>query len=164
MLPVRRTPDRTQRESEGGIFVRTRVVITFCILTSLIVLTSVGSSIYFSLVQCQMNDLDSVSVDQAKEPPTVWRIPDLLEDIRLPRSLFPRHYTIRLLPWMEEDNFTINGDISILIDCVEKTNLIVLHNVGNIIEEQSIKVLYYFVSIDFRHMSKVYFFITVMHK
>ena len=143
MLPVRRTPDGTQRNSEVGIFVRTRVVITFCVLTFLIVLTSVGSSVYFSLPQCQLNfNPDTVSNDHAEDPPTVWS-PDVLKDIRLPRSLLPRNYTIRLLPWMEEDNFTIDGEISVLIDCVEMTNLIVLHNVGNLIEEQSIKVQCY---------------------
>lgn len=141
MLPVRRTPDGNQHDSEVGLFVRTRFVITFCVLTVLIILTCIGSTIYFSLVQCQMNNPDFMSKDQVEEPTTVW-IPDVLEDIRLPRSLFPRNYTIRLLPWMEEDNFTIDGEISILIDCVEKTDLIVLHNLGNVIEEKSIKVLY----------------------
>lgn len=44
---------------------------------------------------------------------------------RLPGTLRPRHYDLRLAVYM--DNFTFSGDISLEIECVNATRFIVLH-------------------------------------
>lgn len=48
-------------------------------------------------------------------------------DWRLPRWILPREYRLRLLPYLEESNFTIDGQVDILLECKEETKLIVLH-------------------------------------
>jgi hypothetical protein len=44
------------------------------------------------------------------------------EDLRLPSDVLPSNYTIRLLPFIEEGNFTTDGHIDIFVDCVRDTN------------------------------------------
>ena len=49
------------------------------------------------------------------------------EDLRLPRDILPRLYEVSLLPILIEGNFTTEGAVSILVDCVQSTNNITLH-------------------------------------
>lgn len=65
----------------------------------------------------------------------------MLTDVRLPRNLLPVHYTVRLLPWMYEGNFTTDGQVRIELRCVEATAKIVLHNADNRIHHESVKVI-----------------------
>lgn len=44
---------------------------------------------------------------------------------RLPGSVRPRHYDLRLAVYM--DNFTFSGEVSIELECVNATRFIVLH-------------------------------------
>ncbi len=46
---------------------------------------------------------------------------------RLPRWVLPRHYKLRLLPFIEDGNFTTAGQVEILLECMEPTKMIVLH-------------------------------------
>ena len=48
-------------------------------------------------------------------------------DWRLPEWVLPRQYKLRLLPFLEEGNFTTDGQVEILLECMEETQLIVLH-------------------------------------
>lgn len=50
------------------------------------------------------------------------------EIYRLPGDLLPSSYTIRLLPFLDEGNFTTDGFIEILVDCVADTNSIVMNS------------------------------------
>ena len=59
----------------------------------------------------------------AKQPRSVPKYTDW----RLPRWLLPRHYKLRLLPFIEEGNFTTDGRVEILLECMEPTRMIVLH-------------------------------------
>lgn len=54
--------------------------------------------------------------DEAVQP---WR------NLRLPGSLRPRHYDLRLAVYM--DNFTFSGEVSIELECINATRFIVLH-------------------------------------
>uniref|UniRef100_A0A3P8V2C3 Aminopeptidase n=1 Tax=Cynoglossus semilaevis TaxID=244447 RepID=A0A3P8V2C3_CYNSE len=54
--------------------------------------------------------------DEAVQP---WR------NVRLPGSIRPRHYDLRLVVHM--DNFTFSGEVSIELECVNATRFIVLH-------------------------------------
>ena len=51
------------------------------------------------------------------------------EDWRLPGDILPYTYTIRLLPFIEEGNFTINGHIEIFIDCIRDTKNISMNSI-----------------------------------
>lgn len=61
-------------------------------------------------------------------------------EYRLPGDLLPSVYTIRLLPFIEEGNFTTDGYIEIYVDCVNDTKNIVLNSVDIDIHQLSITV------------------------
>ena len=60
-------------------------------------------------------------------------IPNKYTDWRLPRWVLPRHYKLHLLPFIEEGNFT--GQVDILLECMEPTQMIVLHMADIIINQ-----------------------------
>ena len=62
------------------------------------------------------------------------------EDMRLPRNLLPTIYTIRLLPFIEQGNFTTQGNVIILVDCMEDTHNITLNSADIDIDKISISV------------------------
>lgn len=62
------------------------------------------------------------------------------EDLRLPRDVKPTIYSVQLLPFVEEGNFTTHGFISIDIDCIVSTRNITLHSKSITIDRRSIKV------------------------
>lgn len=66
-----------------------------------------------------------LSFDQAKSSPVKKTARN--EDLRLPRTILPRLYQVTLLPILIEGNFTTEGSVSILVDCVQSTNNITLH-------------------------------------
>lgn len=67
-----------------------------------------------------------LSFHQAKSSP-VKKTARNEEDLRLPRTILPRLYQVTLLPILIEGNFTTEGSVSILVDCVQSTNNITLH-------------------------------------
>lgn len=52
------------------------------------------------------------------------------ENLRLPRSLKPLTYDLRLKPWLEEDNFTFYGTVDIVVSVLENCNNVTLHAVA----------------------------------
>lgn len=62
------------------------------------------------------------------------------EDHRLPNNLVPTVYSIRLLPFLEEGNFTTDGFIQIFVNCTKSTRDIVLNAAELVIKEDSIQV------------------------
>ncbi len=62
------------------------------------------------------------------------------EDLRLPGDILPYMYYIRLLPFIEEGNFTTHGYIEIFIDCVANTKNISMNSADITIIENSITV------------------------
>lgn len=61
---------------------------------------------------------------------------------RLPRDVKPTHYTLKLMPFLIENNFTTLGNVTIDFDCVEATDKIYLHAVEIGIERPSIRIKY----------------------
>lgn len=66
----------------------------------------------------------------------------ILKEFKLPESLVPLHYDIRLLPILEPKNLTTFGRVSIDIECLEDTDRIVLHSLDTIVDSKTIKVIY----------------------
>jgi hypothetical protein len=61
---------------------------------------------------------------------------------RLPRWVLPRHYKLRLLPFIEEGNFTTEGQVEILLECMEPTKMIVLHIADiRIVKDEGLQVI-----------------------
>jgi aminopeptidase N len=48
-------------------------------------------------------------------------------DVRLPRAVTPESYTIRIIPFIYEGNFTFNGEVSVVIKVKETTSNVTLH-------------------------------------
>ncbi|KAF5299269.1 hypothetical protein FQA39_LY02442 [Lamprigera yunnana] len=61
-------------------------------------------------------------------------------DVRLPRSIIPEYYDIKLIPFLQEGNFTFNGEVKIKLNVTENTTNITLHADELFIDETSINV------------------------
>lgn len=62
------------------------------------------------------------------------------KDVRLPRTVLPIHYDVRLFPVLEKGNFSILGQVSIDLQCQMETDRIVLHSADIVVDPQSVKV------------------------
>lgn len=68
-------------------------------------------------------------------------------DWRLPRTLLPRQYKLRLLPFLE-GNFTTSGYVEILLECMQDTQLVVLHMAEITIAKDGLQVFFFPISDD----------------
>jgi hypothetical protein len=48
-------------------------------------------------------------------------------DVRLPRAVTPDSYTIKIIPFIYEGNFTFNGEVAVIVNVTEATSNITLH-------------------------------------
>jgi aminopeptidase N len=48
-------------------------------------------------------------------------------DVRLPRAVIPDSYTIKIIPFIHEGNFTFNGEVAIIMNVTEATSNVTLH-------------------------------------
>lgn len=62
-------------------------------------------------------------------------------DARLPRSVVPVSYDIQLVPFLIVDNFTFNGEVSIVVDVVENCSNITLHVAALTIHEAKLNAI-----------------------
>ncbi len=62
------------------------------------------------------------------------------EDLRLPGDVLPSVYSVRLLPFIEEGNFTTDGHVDIFVDCVRDTNNISMNAADITFKKLSITV------------------------
>lgn len=67
------------------------------------------------------------------------------QDFRLPQSIIPTHYTLRLQPILDEipgyTRFTAPGTVRITVNCTQDTNTIKLHALDLTIIENSTEVM-----------------------
>lgn len=63
-----------------------------------------------------------------------------VRDVRLPTHLLPRSYNIRLLPFIEEGNFTFDGSVKIHLHAVSDGNNVTVHVKDMIINNDSVKL------------------------
>ena len=54
-----------------------------------------------------------------------------------------REYKLHLLPYLEEGYFTTDGQVDILLECMEETKLIVLHMEDITIVKNELQVSYF---------------------
>jgi hypothetical protein len=66
-------------------------------------------------------------------------------DMRLPKNALPISYDIKLIPIIEEGNFTTIGYIEILVDCLETTSSISMNSADISINQSSILVTIIFI-------------------
>ncbi|XP_075967939.1 thyrotropin-releasing hormone-degrading ectoenzyme-like [Anarhichas minor] len=128
------------RTTEHHITVHKRLVLGFALsILTLIIVTAVAVVLSIRFEECAGRDGDGATGESGSRGSTKlngsrgertgergdeeavqpWR------NSRLPGSLRPRHYDLRLAIYM--DNFTFSGEVSIELECVNATRFIVLH-------------------------------------
>ncbi|XP_068442751.1 thyrotropin-releasing hormone-degrading ectoenzyme [Clinocottus analis] len=129
------------RTTERHITVHKRLVLGFALsILTLIVVTAVAVVLSVRFEECGGRDRDGAAGESGprgagrsngsrgeragdradEEAAQPWR------SSRLPGSVRPRHYDLRLAVHM--DNFTFSGEVSIELECVNATRFIVLHS------------------------------------
>ncbi|KFB52686.1 AGAP013001-PA-like protein [Anopheles sinensis] len=80
-----------------------------------------------TMAQPASNDTNTVITSAARE------------NLRLPRSIEPVAYDIRLVPWLVEDNFTFHGTVEIVVNVLEGCDNVTLHAAGLVIHEATVE-------------------------
>ncbi|XP_076258211.1 suppressor of ER stress-induced death [Rhynchophorus ferrugineus] len=90
-------------------------------------------------LKCEHNHHDSLPVSSTLPPSTTTQpsttstaspvLKSEIIDIRLPRSILPESYVVHLVPFIQVNNFTFSGEVTILINVLESCNNITLHSV-----------------------------------
>uniref|UniRef100_A0A7N8XR51 Aminopeptidase n=1 Tax=Mastacembelus armatus TaxID=205130 RepID=A0A7N8XR51_9TELE len=115
------------RTTERHITVHKRLVLGFALsILTLIIVTAVAVVLSIRFEECGGRDRDGGAGESERngdkadeETVQPWR------NSRLPGSVRPRHYDLRLAVYM--DNFTFSGEVSIELECINATRFIVLH-------------------------------------
>ncbi|XP_023696332.1 thyrotropin-releasing hormone-degrading ectoenzyme-like isoform X2 [Paramormyrops kingsleyae] len=133
------------RTTERRITVHKRMVLGFAVsVLTLILLTVIAVLLSFKFEDCsgeitprapntsttKSNQSRDPQVNQRDEEVQPWR------QSRLPGSLRPRHYDLRLSVYM--DNFTFSGEVHIEFECVNSSKFIVLHVDGLHVEKVAV--------------------------
>ncbi|XP_026079458.1 thyrotropin-releasing hormone-degrading ectoenzyme-like [Carassius auratus] len=126
------------RTTEQHITVNKRLVLGFAIsILTLIIVTAIAITLSVSFERCAAESSGTLAANgssnskwkqsrnanishrDSEDGQQPWR------HLRLPATLRPRHYDLRLSVSME--NFTFSGEVHIEFECVHSTKLIVLH-------------------------------------
>lgn len=83
-----------------------------------------GTSEPFAAIPAVAATTNNSPLDMATVSP---EIEEPIVDVRLPRSIEPVSYDIRLVPFLVTDNFTFNGQVTILVRALEDCRNITLH-------------------------------------
>ena len=102
--------------------------------------TACGLLVYFFAGRAYSHDGDHTTTASPVSS-TISTTQKPVVDVRLPRSLIPSHYDIRLLPIVEKGNFSFFGDATISMRCDENTNKIVMHSADLVVDQASITVI-----------------------
>nr|CAD7197139.1 unnamed protein product [Timema douglasi] len=62
----------------------------------------------------------------------------LANEYLLPKNVLPTHYDLKLIPYLDNDNFTFDGEVKIQVIVEVETNVITIHQNDTIIEETSV--------------------------
>ncbi|XP_035280469.1 thyrotropin-releasing hormone-degrading ectoenzyme-like [Anguilla anguilla] len=122
------------RTTERHITVHKRLVLGFAIsILTLIVVTIIAVLFGVRFEECagesnsRVTNESATKLNQSREANFNHRDEDVQpwRQLRLPTSLRPRNYDLKLSVYM--DNFTFSGEVNIEVECVKSTKFIVLH-------------------------------------
>ncbi|KAJ8921510.1 hypothetical protein NQ315_003128 [Exocentrus adspersus] len=71
--------------------------------------------------------VDEIPTTTTNSPTTTEAEAKADTNVRLPRSVVPHSYKLRLIPFLQEGNFTFHGEVRILVNVTIPTNNITLH-------------------------------------
>ena len=81
-------------------------------------------------VQCPQSTTNPSKPPTSSVSPSATSAVPMVKDVRLPKSLIPVHYDLRLQPEMytsDPTNFIFMGKVAIDLNCTEATRTVVLH-------------------------------------
>ncbi|XP_048829081.1 thyrotropin-releasing hormone-degrading ectoenzyme-like [Brienomyrus brachyistius] len=122
------------RTTERHITVHKRLVLGFAVsILTLIAVTAVAVLLGVRFDECSAESIhratngSSTKSNQSRDSQSNHREEDAQpwRHVRLPASLRPRHYELKLSVYM--DNFTFSGEVNIEVECITSTRFIVLH-------------------------------------
>ncbi|XP_076849857.1 thyrotropin-releasing hormone-degrading ectoenzyme-like, partial [Brachyhypopomus gauderio] len=122
------------RTTEQHITVHKRLVLGFAIsILTLIIVTAIAVTLSVKFERCSgegavlAGNGSSAKSNQSRDGNPNHRDEDAQpwRHLRLPASLRPRHYDLKLSVYM--DNFTFSGEVNIELECLNSTKFIVLH-------------------------------------
>ncbi|XP_048865236.1 thyrotropin-releasing hormone-degrading ectoenzyme-like [Brienomyrus brachyistius] len=133
------------RTAERRLTVHKRMALGFAVsVLTLILLTVIAVLLSFKFEDCsgeispRAPNTSTSKSNQSRDPQVSQRDEDVQpwRQSRLPGSLRPRHYDLRLSVYM--DNFTFSGEVYIEFECVNSTKFIVLHVDGLRVEKVAV--------------------------
>lgn len=109
-------------------FRKSRLTNYTIILGILVCCLIAGVLLVYKYAQCSQDIETSLSspFDVMRNSSTT----NIIKDVRLPRSIKPVSYDIQLLPFLIDDNFTFNGEVSIKMFMLENCKNITLHSMS----------------------------------
>ncbi|KAI1882544.1 hypothetical protein AGOR_G00251840 [Albula goreensis] len=122
------------RTTERHITVHKRLVLGFAIsILTLIIVTVIAVLLSVRFEECagesssRAANTSTTKLNQSRDPTHNHKDEEVQpwRHLRLPATLRPRHYDLKLSVYM--DNFTFSGEVNIEFECVNSTKFIVLH-------------------------------------
>jgi len=86
------------------------------------------------------NNTEQVEKEQALSSAQVKKTEKKVTDVRLPLHLVPEQYNLKLIPFIKQDNFTIDGYVEISMLCMHEGANITLHSKDTEIQNKTVKV------------------------
>lgn len=123
-MPVDFNMDTAEKGPQGFLVSRKTALALLAAACAIVVLTAV---ITHNLSNCGKSSGDRSVLDNVLQLPA--QAHSKVKDVRLPRSVVPDSYQVRLVPhlWGENSNFTFSGQITIRVNVTSDTNNITLH-------------------------------------
>jgi len=107
---------------------------------------AIGLIVYYAGVS-NINQGDGVASEAEPEPEATAEpnsqpavAAKKVTDVRLPRHLLPERYTLKLVPFLKPDNFTIRGYVEIEMYCDRSGSNVTLHTADMLIQNETVKV------------------------
>ncbi|KAM7002296.1 aminopeptidase N-like [Tautogolabrus adspersus] len=117
-----------------GFFISKTIGIVGAIVGVAAVSTIIALSVVYSQEKAKNNEVSPTDGGTTSKPPVTTSAPSNLpwDKYRLPKSLVPDHYNVTLWPRLTPDKTTglyiFTGDSSVEFQCVEETDLILIHS------------------------------------
>ncbi|KAF5281438.1 hypothetical protein FQA39_LY17792 [Lamprigera yunnana] len=115
------------KETNNGITLSKLALVLMALGALLLIALAVGLTI---LLYPQCSNAAPEALTHASKP----------EAERLPTTLVPLHYRLQIIPFLNEQNFTTNGAVTITFKAKEETDKITLHAYDMEIDKDSVKV------------------------
>jgi len=123
-MPADFSMDTAEKRPQGYFLSRRTALVLLAAACAAVVLTAI---LAHNLSSCSAPSDDHSVLTKSSQQPTHEQIK--VKDVRLPRSVVPDSYQVRLVPhlWVDKSNFTFTGQVVIRVNVTKNTKNITLH-------------------------------------